>query len=135
MTVTEDGDKISQATRGDLRVTPVGRLLRVFSLDELPQLLNVIKGEMSLVGPRPHALAHDDLWGAAVPGYAKRFGVRPGITGYAQVTGCRGEVRSLDDVRARLRADLHYIENWSPTLEIQILVRTAHLLFRDPQAY
>jgi lipopolysaccharide/colanic/teichoic acid biosynthesis glycosyltransferase len=135
MSVAEDGASVSQATRGDARVTAVGRLLRVFSLDELPQLINVLKGDMSLVGPRPHALAHDNQWSASVAGYGARFQARPGITGYAQVTGRRGEIRDLDCVRSRVEADLYYIQNWSLKLELTILARTALLLFRDPQAY
>jgi putative colanic acid biosynthesis UDP-glucose lipid carrier transferase len=135
MSVAEDGPQISQATKGDVRVTAVGRVLRVLSLDELPQLFNVLKGDMSLVGPRPHAISHDEQWGGAIPAYAHRFRARPGLTGYAQVTGCRGEVRDLDEVRARVQADNHYIDNWSLKLELSILVRTLGLLFRDPQAY
>lgn len=135
MTVAEDGHDIAQAKKNDARVTPLGRILRMFSVDELPQLINVVKGEMSLVGPRPHALAHDKQWGAGIPTYHGRFQARPGITGLAQVTGRRGEVRGLDCVRARLEADLYYIENWSPKLELGILLRTGLLLFRDPQAY
>ncbi|HVI33723.1 sugar transferase [Phenylobacterium sp.] len=135
MTVAEDDDDIAQAKKNDARVTPLGRILRMFSVDELPQLFNVLKGEMSLVGPRPHALAHDHQWGAGIPGYHCRFQARPGITGLAQVTGLRGEVRGLDCVRARLEADLYYIENWSLKLELVVLLRTGLLLLRDPQAY
>lgn len=135
MTVAEDGQEIAQAKKNDVRVTPLGRILRMFSVDELPQLFNVVKGEMSLVGPRPHALTHDQQWGAGIPGYHSRFQARPGITGLAQVTGLRGEVRGLDCVRARLEADLYYIENWSPKLELAVLLRTGLLLLRDPQAY
>ena len=105
MTVAEDGDVIRQATRGDARLTPVGRVLRKFSLDELPQVLNVLRGEMSLIGPRPHALAHDETWSKLVPGYAQRFRARPGLSGYAQVCGYRGEVADLASLRARVEAD------------------------------
>lgn len=97
--------------------------------------MNVLKGEMSLVGPRPHALSHDELWGSAVPAYSARFRARPGLTGYAQVSGCRGEVQDLSDVRARVAADNYYVDNWSFGLEMRIIARTATLLFRDPQAY
>ncbi|MCR5879523.1 sugar transferase [Phenylobacterium sp. J367] len=135
MFVAEDTLDINQATRGDLRVTPVGRLLRALSLDELPQLFNVLKGEMSLVGPRPHALGHDQQWGATIASYSDRFRTRPGLTGYAQVCGWRGEVQDLEQIRSRIAADNFYIENWSLKLEAVILARTVKLLFRDPQAY
>ena len=135
MSVAEDHADLSQATRQDSRVTPVGRLLRVLSIDELPQLLNVLKGEMSLVGPRPHALGHDRQWESAVAGYAARFRARPGLTGYAQVNGWRGEIVDLDCIRGRIAADNYYIDNWSLRLELGILIRTIGLLFRDPKAY
>lgn len=135
MTVAEDGAHVRQAVRGDQRITRVGAVLRALSLDELPQLLNVVRGEMSLVGPRPHALAHDEAWKRQVTGYLERFRTRPGLTGYAQVEGYRGEVRTRDDIRRRIEADNFYIENWSMRLELQILLRTIPLLFHDPRAY
>jgi putative colanic acid biosynthesis UDP-glucose lipid carrier transferase len=135
MSVVEDGAHLRQATRGDQRITRVGAILRTLSLDELPQLVNVVRGEMSLVGPRPHALAHDDAWKAAVPGYGARFRARPGLTGYAQVNGFRGEVRANADIVGRIEADNYYIENWSVALELLILLRTVPLLFHDPRAY
>ncbi|WP_374471245.1 sugar transferase [Phenylobacterium sp.] len=135
MTVAEDGADIQQARRGDQRVTRIGATLRRLSLDELPQLINVLRGDMSLVGPRPHALSHDTRWSRAIPDYALRFRARPGLTGYAQVQGLRGEVRDLDEVRARIAADNAYIDRWSLRLELSILLRTVPLLFFDPRAY
>ena len=135
MTVAEDGDVIRQATRGDARLTSVGKVLRKFSLDELPQVLNVLRGEMSLIGPRPHALAHDETWSKLVPGYAQRFRARPGLSGYAQVCGYRGEVTDLASLRARVEADNEYIDTWSLLLDLKILLRTVPLIFRDTRAY
>ena len=135
MTVTEDSDKVRQATKNDQRVTTIGALLRKLSIDELPQLLNVMKGDMSIVGPRPHALAHDDYYGALIPTYAARFRARPGLTGYAQVSGFRGEIIDLSCMSDRVAADNAYIDDWSPTLDLAILVRTLPLIFSDPNAY
>ena len=135
MTVTEDSGKIRQATKNDERVTEVGALLRKLSIDELPQLWNVLKGDMSIVGPRPHALAHDAYYGALIPTYAQRFRARPGLTGYAQVNGFRGEIRDARCMSDRVAADNSYIEEWSPALDLAILVRTVPLIFRDPRAY
>jgi Undecaprenyl-phosphate glucose phosphotransferase len=115
---------VQQATRDDPRVTPIGRILRRTSFDELPQLLNVLRGEMSLVGPRPHALAHDDQYSSAVEDYLVRHRVKPGITGWAQIHGFRGEIRSHCDIRRRTELDLEYIKNWSIFLDIRILVMT-----------
>ncbi|MBW8812465.1 MAG: exopolysaccharide biosynthesis polyprenyl glycosylphosphotransferase [Caulobacterales bacterium] len=135
MTVTEDSANVRQATRNDARITAVGALLRKLSLDELPQFLNVLKGDMSLVGPRPHALAHDSQYGAAIPAYSDRFRAKPGLTGLAQVNGLRGEIRDLRCMRDRIDADNLYIDSWSLGLDIAILARTALIIFRDPQAY
>ena len=135
MTVAEDGAEVRQATKGDQRVTRLGAMLRTLSLDELPQLINVLRGDMSLVGPRPHALAHDETWKVLAPGYASRFRARPGLTGLAQVQGLRGEIRTTEDIWRRVEADNHYIDNWSLALEISILFRTVPLLFHDPRAY
>ncbi|THD63278.1 MAG: exopolysaccharide biosynthesis protein [Phenylobacterium sp.] len=135
MTVTEDSGKVQQATKNDKRVTPIGGLLRKLSIDELPQLWNVLKGDMSIVGPRPHALAHDEYYGALIATYAARFRARPGLTGYAQVNGLRGEIRDSRDMSDRVAADNSYIETWSPALDIAILVRTVPLIFGDPRAY
>jgi putative colanic acid biosynthesis UDP-glucose lipid carrier transferase len=135
MTVTEDCDKVRQATKGDERVTEVGALLRKLSIDELPQLWNVLKGDMSIVGPRPHALAHDEYYGALIPTYAQRFRAKPGLTGYAQINGFRGEIRDTRCMSDRVAADNSYIEAWSPALDLAILLKTVPLIFSDPRAY
>jgi putative colanic acid biosynthesis UDP-glucose lipid carrier transferase len=135
MTVTEDSGQIRHATKDDTRVTAIGALLRKLSIDELPQLVNVLKGDMSIVGPRPHALAHDEYYGALIPTYAARFRARPGLTGYAQVNGFRGEIRDARGMSDRVAADNSYIDAWSPSLDIAILARTIPLIFRDPRAY
>ncbi len=135
MTVTEDCAKVRQATRNDARVTEVGALLRKLSIDELPQLWNVLRGDMSIIGPRPHALAHDEYYGALIPTYAARFRAKPGLTGYAQVNGFRGEIRDTRCMSDRVAADNSYIEAWSPALDMAILMRTLPLIFRDPRAY
>jgi putative colanic acid biosynthesis UDP-glucose lipid carrier transferase len=135
MTVTEDAETVRHATKDDVRVTAVGALLRKLSIDELPQLWNVLKGDMSIVGPRPHALAHDEYYGALIPTYAARFRARPGLTGYAQVNGFRGEIRDTRCMRDRVAADNSYIEEWSPALDLAILAKTIPLIFRDPRAY
>lgn len=124
MRVLEDGHEIVQAKRDDLRVTRVGRWLRRTSIDELPQLLNVIKGDMSLVGPRPHALAHDDQYKKLLATYCWRHHVKPGITGWAQVNGLRGETTRLEQMQHRIEYDLWYINNWSFGLDARILLRT-----------
>lgn len=121
MHVLEDGADIRQATRDDPRVTRVGRILRCMSLDELPQLVNVLRGEMSLVGPRPHALVHDDAFGDTVERYANRQQVKPGITGLAQISGCRGETETQEKIERRLALDLEYVNNWSLWLDLKIL--------------
>jgi putative colanic acid biosysnthesis UDP-glucose lipid carrier transferase len=124
MKVLEDGPSILQATREDPRVTSVGRLLRRWSIDELPQLLNVVRGEMSIVGPRPHALAHDKEYMELVGNYAFRHHVKPGITGWAQVNGYRGETPELDQMVERVKFDQWYINNWSIWLDLRIVFRT-----------
>lgn len=135
MTVAEDSGDVRQATRGDVRVTAIGAVLRKLSLDELPQLLNVLKGDMSLVGPRPHALAHDDYYGDRIPTYLDRFRAKPGLTGLAQVNGLRGEIQDLRCMRDRIAADNLYIDSWSLGLDIAIVAKTVLIIFRDPQAY
>jgi putative colanic acid biosysnthesis UDP-glucose lipid carrier transferase len=135
MTVTEDSGEIRHATKNDKRVTEIGALLRKLSIDELPQLWNVLKGDMSIVGPRPHALAHDEYYGALIPAYAARFRAKPGLTGYAQINGFRGEIRDPRCMADRVAADNSYIEEWSPALDLAILARTIPLIFRDPRAY
>ena len=124
MRVLEDGAVVRQATRGDARVTRIGRILRSTSLDELPQLLNVLSGEMALVGPRPHALAHDEFYSREISGYDQRFRVKPGITGWAQVNGARGETPTLDHMRLRIELDLWYVQHKSIALDLTILART-----------
>jgi putative colanic acid biosysnthesis UDP-glucose lipid carrier transferase len=124
MTVTEDGNTIEQAKPGDQRVTCIGRILRRTSMDELPQLINVLKGEMSLVGPRPHALAHDEHYGELVDSYVNRHQMKPGMTGLAQVRGFRGQTATTDKMEARINSDIDYIRNWSFGLDMKILVQT-----------
>jgi len=124
MTVAEDGDVVTQAKVGDARITPVGRFLRRYSLDELPQVFNVIKGDMSLVGPRPHALAHNHQYARAIENYSGRHKVKPGITGWAQVNGYRGETSENEQMEERVRYDLSYIDNWSLWFDLKILVLT-----------
>jgi undecaprenyl-phosphate galactose phosphotransferase/putative colanic acid biosynthesis UDP-glucose lipid carrier transferase len=135
MRVMENGEAIAQARRHDPRVTRLGRLLRASSIDELPQLLNVLKGDMSLVGPRPHAIAHDNQYGALIGEYALRHNVKPGITGWAQVNGFRGETRHLELMRKRVELDLWYIDNWTAALDVQILLRTIVEILRQRNAY
>ena len=135
MHVAEDGAAIMQAARGDPRITSAGRLLRRFSLDELPQLVNVIQGRMSLVGPRPHAVAHNEMYRKLIDGYMVRHKVLPGITGLAQVRGLRGETQTVDQMEARVRCDLEYLRNWSVGLDLRILARTALRVWHDRAAF
>jgi putative colanic acid biosynthesis UDP-glucose lipid carrier transferase len=124
MHVLEDGAEIRQAVQGDARITRVGRFLRATSLDELPQLFNVLAGDMSLVGPRPHAAAHDEFYGAAIANYHLRRMVKPGITGWAQINGHRGATPRLADMQARIDCDQYYVEHESLTLDLKILAAT-----------
>jgi exopolysaccharide biosynthesis polyprenyl glycosylphosphotransferase len=126
---------VPQATRHDPRVTRVGRILRRTSLDELPQLINVLKGEMSLVGPRPHAIAHNEYYAEAIDGYLGRHRVKPGITGWAQVNGLRGETATVQAMHERVKHDLYYIENWSMPFDLLILLRTLMVGFVHRNAY
>ncbi|MEM7567705.1 MAG: sugar transferase, partial [Pseudomonadota bacterium] len=135
MTVCEDGAEVMQARRGDARVTPLGRILRRTSIDELPQLFNVLVGDMSLVGPRPHALAHDNHYDRLIATYAGRRHVKPGLTGWAQVNGRRGETREVHQMASRVEHDLWYVNHWSVWLDLKILVRTAFVVVADEQAY
>ena len=135
MTVCEDGAVVAQATRNDFRITPLGKFLRRTSLDELPQLLNVLQGKMSLVGPRPHAIAHNEMYRKLISGYMIRHKVRPGITGWAQVNGLRGETDTVEKMSARVKFDIDYLNNWSPWLDLKILLRTVMLVVRDDRAY
>lgn len=130
MTVADDGDRIIQAQRDDLRVTRVGRFLRATSIDELPQILNVLLGQMSIVGPRPHALVHEDQFDDNFDLFSRRRRVLPGITGWAQVNGERGETRTLDDVERRMNYDLYYMDNWSIWFDLEIIARTFTTVLR-----
>jgi putative colanic acid biosysnthesis UDP-glucose lipid carrier transferase len=131
MYVCDDGALVQQATKEDSRVTAVGRFLRRTSLDELPQLFNVLQGGMSLVGPRPHAVAHNEKYRRLINGYMIRHKVRPGITGLAQVNGLRGETETVDKMADRVRYDLEYLRHWSPWLDIKILFRSLRVIWRD----
>jgi len=135
MGVTEDGEQIRQASKTDSRITRVGRVLRRSSMDELPQLINVLQGRMSLVGPRPHAVAHNEEYRKLIKGYMMRHKVLPGITGLAQINGWRGETSNLEDMEARVNYDLDYLRHWSPLLDIKILLMTLIKVFRDEKAY
>ncbi len=135
MTVTEDGSSIRQAARGDARITPLGALMRRTSMDELPQFVNVLQGRMSIVGPRPHAVAHNELYRKLIKGYMVRHKVRPGITGWAQVNGYRGETVTLDKMQGRIDYDLDYLRNWSLRLDLHIIFKTIRLVLKDEKAH
>jgi putative colanic acid biosynthesis UDP-glucose lipid carrier transferase len=131
----ETTGKITQATKNDSRVTPVGRFLRRTSLDELPQFINVLKGEMSVVGPRPHALEHDDIYKDLVKGYMFRYRIKPGITGWAQINGFRGETDRVEKMMGRVKLDLYYMQNWSFWLDVKIVALTLWKGFTGSNAY
>lgn len=135
MTVTEDGDVVTQATKNDARVTSFGRFLRKTSLDELPQFINVLQGQMSIVGPRPHAVSHNELYRKVIDRYMLRHLVKPGITGWAQINGWRGETDSDDKMKKRIEYDLHYIKNWSLRLDLKIIFLTIFKGFTNNNAY
>ena len=135
MTVLEDGDTVRQATQDDERITPIGRLLRRTSLDELPQFINVLQGRMSVVGPRPHAVAHNEMYRKLIDGYMVRHKVKPGVTGWAQVNGLRGETDTVDKMERRIQYDLAYLRNWSLRLDLVIIVKTILVLLGDKKAY
>ncbi|MGM3161101.1 undecaprenyl-phosphate glucose phosphotransferase [Dickeya undicola] len=135
MTVMENGDTVIQASKDDKRVTPVGAFLRRTSLDELPQFINVIRGEMSIVGPRPHAVAHNEQYRKLIKGYMLRHKMKPGITGWAQINGWRGETDTLEKMEKRVEYDLFYIENWSVWLDIKIIFLTIFKGFVSKSAY
>ncbi len=135
MKVQEDGANIRQATKDDERITPLGRFLRRSSLDELPQFFNVLQGKMSVVGPRPHAIAHNEMYRKMIRGYMIRHKVKPGITGLAQINGARGETDTLEKMERRIKYDLEYLRNWSLRLDLWIIYRTVVEVFRDPNAY
>jgi putative colanic acid biosysnthesis UDP-glucose lipid carrier transferase len=133
MTVTEDGPVVRQATRGDSRVTPLGAFLRSTSLDELPQFVNVLQGRMSIVGPRPHAIAHNEMYRKLIKSYMIRHKVRPGITGWAQVNGLRGETDTVEKMRARVSYDLDYLRNWSLGLDLRIIWKTIFVVLKKQE--
>lgn len=135
MTVCEDGDTIQQAQKNDSRITPIGAFLRKTSLDELPQFFNVLQGRMSIVGPRPHAVAHNELYRSMIRGYMVRHKVKPGITGWAQVNGWRGETDTLDKMKNRIHYDLAYLQNWSLVLDLYIIFKTISVVIKDKHAY
>lgn len=135
MKVLEDGEEIRQAGKADPRITRLGAFLRRTSLDELPQFINVLQGRMSIVGPRPHAVAHNETYRKLIKGYMQRHKVRPGITGWAQVNGLRGETESLDKMKARIEYDLDYLRNWSLRLDLYIIAKTVWVVFKGVNAY
>ena len=135
MTTEDNGDNIKQAGRNDARVTKIGAFLRKSSIDELPQLINVLLGSMSLVGPRPHAVAHNEFYRKKVQGYMVRHQMRPGITGWAQVNGSRGETAEIEDMEERIRYDLEYIRNWSIFLDIRIILMTFRTVLNTKDTY
>ena len=132
---SEGGSKLAYKMTNDPRVTRLGRWLRHTSIDELPQLFNVIQGNMSLVGPRPHAVAHNNQYEKMIANYAFRYHMKPGITGWAQINGYRGQTRTKDKMERRVEHDIWYINHWSPWLDIRILLKTSVLAYRQPTAY
>ena len=132
MTVTEDGPVVKQATKNDARVTRFGAFIRRTSLDELPQFINVLQGRMSIVGPRPHAVAHNEMYRRLINSYMVRHKVRPGITGWAQVNGLRGETETVEKMKARIEYDLDYLRHWSLGLDLKIIWRTVFVVFKKP---
>ncbi|MGA7750531.1 MAG: undecaprenyl-phosphate glucose phosphotransferase [Gallionella sp.] len=135
MAVCEDGSSIVQAQKNDQRLTKLGAFLRRTSLDELPQFINVLQGRMSIVGPRPHAVAHNELYRKLIRGYMLRHKIKPGITGWAQINGLRGETQDLEKMQARIEYDLHYLRNWSIWLDLWIIMRTVFVVLRRDNAY
>jgi putative colanic acid biosynthesis UDP-glucose lipid carrier transferase len=135
MSVMEDGDQVNQATRSDPRITRLGGFLRKTSLDELPQFINVLQGHMSIVGPRPHAISHNELYRGLIKGYMIRHKVKPGITGWAQINGFRGETDTVEKMQRRIDYDLDYLRNWSLFLDLLIIFKTIGVVIRDKNAY
>jgi putative colanic acid biosynthesis UDP-glucose lipid carrier transferase len=135
MTVQDNGDKVQQATKNDVRITPLGAFLRKTSLDELPQFINVLQGRMSVVGPRPHAVAHNEEYRKLIEGYMLRHKVRPGITGWAQINGFRGETETINKMIKRVEYDLDYIHRWSVWMDIRIILATVTRGFINKNAY
>ena len=124
MTTMEDGVQVTPAVENDPRVTRIGRIIRRTNIDELPQIINVLRGEMSLVGPRPHAAAHNALFNELIPPFSRRHNVKPGITGWSQVNGHRGSINTLEKLQRRIEYDLYYIDNWSFLFDLKILMMT-----------
>jgi putative colanic acid biosynthesis UDP-glucose lipid carrier transferase len=135
MTVMENGAAVTQAQKNDSRVTKIGGFLRRTSLDELPQFINVLQGRMSIVGPRPHAVAHNEQYRKVIKGYMLRHKVKPGITGWAQVNGLRGETATLDKMEARVQYDLDYLRNWSLWLDLWIVLKTVKVVLTRENAF
>jgi len=135
MRVLQDGDTIEQVRKDDRRLTPLGAFLRMTSLDELPQFYNVLQGSMSVVGPRPHAVAHNEMYRKLIKGYMLRHKVRPGITGWAQVNGFRGETETLEKMKARIDCDLEYLRNWSLRLDLYIVAKTVWVVLKSENVY
>ena len=135
MRTMDNGTVVRQATKDDPRITPFGAFLRRTSMDELPQFVNVLQGRMSIVGPRPHAVAHNEQYRELIKAYMVRHKVKPGITGWAQVNGHRGETDTIEKMKTRVEYDLEYLRNWSLGLDLQIIVRTIRLVFFDRNAY
>ena len=135
MTVCEDGPVVAQAKKNDVRITRFGAFLRRTSLDELPQFINVLQGRMSIVGPRPHAVAHNEMYRKLIKGYMLRHKVKPGITGWAQVNGFRGETDTVEKMRSRIKFDLEYLQNWSFALDLMIILRTIKEVLKKDSAY
>jgi putative colanic acid biosynthesis UDP-glucose lipid carrier transferase len=135
MRVMENGNTVVQAQKNDQRVTPIGAFLRRTSLDELPQFVNVLQGRMSIVGPRPHAVAHNEQYRKLIKGYMLRHKVKPGITGWAQVNGLRGETATLDKMEARIQYDLDYLRNWSLWLDLWIILKTVKVVLTRENAF
>lgn len=131
----ENENKIKQATHEDVRVTKLGRILRNSSLDELPQFINVLQGRMSIVGPRPHAITHNNHYKKYIDCYMERHQIKPGITGWAQINGYRGETEKIDTMQSRINFDMYYINNWSLKFDILIILKTIIVIFRDKRAY
>ncbi|HQU90033.1 MAG TPA: undecaprenyl-phosphate glucose phosphotransferase [Denitromonas sp.] len=135
MSSCDDGAVVKQASKNDQRITPFGAFIRRTSLDELPQFINVLQGRMSIVGPRPHAVAHNETYRKLIKGYMVRHKVKPGITGWAQVSGYRGETETVEKMEKRIEYDLEYLRNWSLSMDLWIIVKTVVLVFRDRHAY
>jgi putative colanic acid biosysnthesis UDP-glucose lipid carrier transferase len=135
MTALDDGDIVVQASKNDPRITSIGKFLRRYSLDELPQFINVLQGTMSIVGPRPHAVAHNEYYRALINGYMQRHKVKPGITGWAQVNGLRGETDTIDKMQARVEYDTYYINHWSIGFDLKIILLTILIGANDKSAY